>query len=216
MKKNIKAIIFDHDNTIAHTEPLWVQSVVEFLQERGIRIKEDALDTFSDKLLGLGLVPIAHLLIQKFKVTDSLDTIQKELCEKIQRAYRADLSFIPGFFDFFKRVQKAGLKAAIASNSDPGSLALAAQRLGLEKLFGTHMYNAADVARPKPHPDLYLHASKMLGVRPEECIAIEDSSHGIAAAQAAGMYCVGITTSGKRELVASADLIVDSYDEIRL
>jgi len=212
--KNIKAVIFDHDNTIAHTEPLWVQAVIEFLQERSITIAEYEKGAFEDELLGLGLVPIAQLLIKRFSLADGIDSIQANICEKIQRAYRTNLSFIPGFIEFFKRVQAAQLKAAIASNSDPDSLALAAQRLGLVELFGTHMYHAGHVIHPKPDPELYLLAASKLGVSPSECIAIEDSSHGIQAAQAAGMYCIGITTSGKRELVSNADLIVDSYNDI--
>lgn len=214
MIKNLKAVIFDHDNTIAHTEPLWVQAAIKVVSDRGISVSKKTCDALADAFLGRGLTPSALLLINQFKLLDTPEQLCAEMCQLVQKLYRSNLSFIPGFTDFFKRVQTAQLKAAIASNSDPDSIALAAQRLGLVELFGEHIYHAGNVSRPKPDPELYLLAASKLDVSPSECIAIEDSSHGIAAAQRAGIYCIGITTSGKRELVSNADLIVDSYDEL--
>jgi beta-phosphoglucomutase-like phosphatase (HAD superfamily) len=51
------------------------------------------------------------------------------------------------------------------------------------------------VARPKPHPDIYLRAAELLGVPPEDCVVFEDSLTGIQAARAAGMAVVGVGTT---------------------
>jgi beta-phosphoglucomutase-like phosphatase (HAD superfamily) len=64
--------------------------------------------------------------------------------------------------------------------------------LALEAEFGSHVFSADMVARGKPHPDIFLFAAAKLGVRPDECLVIEDSANGIRAAVAAGMAVVGL------------------------
>lgn len=72
------------------------------------------------------------------------------------------------------------------------------------------------MSKPKPYPDLYLHAAAQLGIDPEECIAIEDSATGLAAAKSAGMFCIGINTAKKPETLSEAHMIIDTYDQIDL
>ena len=64
--------------------------------------------------------------------------------------------------------------------------------LALEAEFGSHVFSADMVARGKPHPDIFLFAASRLGVRPDQCLVIEDSAGGIRAAVAAGMTAVGL------------------------
>jgi beta-phosphoglucomutase-like phosphatase (HAD superfamily) len=68
-----------------------------------------------------------------------------------------------------------------------------------------------DVEQPKPAPDLYLAATRCLGVAPAEAIAIEDSQSGVEAARAAGLHCVAVPsalTAGHD--LSAADLVLDS------
>ena len=78
----------------------------------------------------------------------------------------------------------------------------AAGRLGREQ----------DVARGKPEPDGYLRALELLGLRPEEAVAIEDSPPGVAAAQAAGLRCAALTRTFTAERLAGADLLAARVD----
>ena len=64
---------------------------------------------------------------------------------------------------------------------------------GLFDAFAPHIHSATEVSRGKPEPDLFLHVAARLGVRPADCIVIEDSIAGIRAARAAGMRCIGFT-----------------------
>ena len=87
----------------------------------------------------------------------------------------------------------------------------------VKKYFAEHIYHVDHVKKAyKPNPDVYLHSAKMLNLDPSECIAIEDSSSGVKAAKAAGMYCIGINTGKNRDLLKQADAIVDCYTEIDL
>jgi beta-phosphoglucomutase-like phosphatase (HAD superfamily) len=72
-----------------------------------------------------------------------------------------------------------------------------------------------DVARAKPRPDLYLEACELVGVRPDEAVAFEDSPNGVRAAQAAGIFCVAIPNDVTRDFgLEEADLVLDSLADL--
>jgi haloacid dehalogenase superfamily, subfamily IA, variant 3 with third motif having DD or ED len=126
------------------------------------------------------------------------------------------LQLIEGFIVFHQKLMLLGLKTGLATNADDDSFIVAKETLQLHTYFGDHMYNVTHVGKYKPDPALYLHASQQLGIDPRLCIAIEDSAHGVNAAKAAGMFCIGINTSKRLDQLNNADIIVNSYDEIDL
>ena len=71
------------------------------------------------------------------------------------------------------------------------ALRLALRVAGYETLFAPNIFSAAEVAEGKPAPDLFLFAARAMGARPEDCLVIEDSVAGVAAARAAGMTVFG-------------------------
>ena len=73
-----------------------------------------------------------------------------------------------------------------------------------------------DVTRKKPDPQIYLVTAEKLGVAPAHCVVFEDAPAGVAAAKAAGMLCVAVTSSVDRDKLSDADLIVDSLAEVSL
>ena len=70
------------------------------------------------------------------------------------------------------------------------------------------------VERGKPHPEPYLKASNMLGVKPSECVVIENAPLGIDSAKKAGMFCIGFTTSLPKEYLKDADVTADTLEAI--
>jgi phosphoglycolate phosphatase len=75
----------------------------------------------------------------------------------------------------------------VASNGEPETVALSLETVGLISFFNGRLYTASAVGRPKPYPDLFLHAAHDMNYLPANCIVIEDSLHGVNAALAAGM-----------------------------
>ena len=80
-----------------------------------------------------------------------------------------------------------GRPKAVASSSGEVSLEAKLRRTGLWDHFAPHVYSADHVTHAKPAPDLFLHAARTMGFRPDECIVIEDSKAGVEAAKRAGM-----------------------------
>jgi HAD superfamily hydrolase (TIGR01509 family) len=96
----------------------------------------------------------------------------------------------------------AGVKAAVAalpyprcvaSSSSLERIRLSLEATGLASLFGANIFSATQVAHGKPAPDLYLFASRRMGIAPEYCMVVEDSALGVTAGGAAGMKVIGFT-----------------------
>jgi beta-phosphoglucomutase-like phosphatase (HAD superfamily) len=91
------------------------------------------------------------------------------------------------------------------------------ERLELGDAWAAIVCADGDTTRCKPSPALYTETLKLLGVRGDEAIAIEDSPNGIAAARAAGIFCVGFPNDVTSALdLSSADLVLDSLEDVPL
>jgi beta-phosphoglucomutase-like phosphatase (HAD superfamily) len=211
-----RAIIFDMDGTIIHTEKYWKKATVMYLNKKGVK-KGSVINSILYKLHGLSLVKGADIIKFEGNITDSYEEIKKEIYSISHKLMQNGISYVSGFKNFHKKITKLGYLSAIATNSSIEGLQLMNQLLGLDEFFDKHLYSIHSVENVcKPSPDIYLYAAKQIGVDPKKCIAIEDSAYGVKAAKAAGMYCVAIDTANIREKLNEADVIVNKYSEIDL
>ena len=72
------------------------------------------------------------------------------------------------------------------------------------------------VTHKKPHPEIYETAHAAVGLPKERCVVIEDAVTGVTAAKAAGLKCIGVTTSFRRDELAEADIVVSSLEDVNL
>jgi HAD superfamily hydrolase (TIGR01509 family) len=82
-------------------------------------------------------------------------------------------------------------RKCVASSSPPDRIRLSLEATDLIRFFDPYLFSAIDVAKGKPAPDLFLHAAARMDAEPSECIVVEDSPVGVAAAVAAGMRAIG-------------------------
>lgn len=105
--------------------------------------------------------------------------------------FRAELTAIEGVVDVLDALEAAEVPMCVASSSGHERLRLVLGLTGTYDRFAGRIHSASDVARGKPHPDLFLHAASEMGVEPVDCVVIEDSEPGVRAAVAAGMRVLG-------------------------
>jgi HAD superfamily hydrolase (TIGR01509 family) len=112
-----------------------------------------------------------------------IETIERN----IEVGLAQSLAPITGVRDALLKVE---LPAAVVSNSRLKRVRHSLKRAGLTEIFGERVFSSEQVARPKPYPDVYLHAAQTLGIEPARCIVVEDSISGLNAARAAGMKTI--------------------------
>ncbi|MNN93654.1 Beta-phosphoglucomutase [compost metagenome] len=71
-----------------------------------------------------------------------------------------------------------------------------------------------EVEKSKPFPDVFLRAAEQLGVPTSECVVIEDSTHGISAAKAANIFCIGYQNPMGKQNLSQADRIIEDFSEL--
>jgi HAD superfamily hydrolase (TIGR01509 family) len=201
----VQAVIFDMDGVIVDSEPYSMQALIDTLRQYGIEPTEDDLhrsygrrvrDDFMDYFVRYGVTADVNIAI----------------AHKHARYYHlaaGHLQAFPGVMPLLKRLRTQGYRLALASSGDRVKVAFGMQALQLNGTFAA-IVSGDDVTHSKPDPEIYLTASRRLGVLPADCIAIEDSPAGVEAAKCASMCCIAVTNSVARDQLHPADLIVDS------
>jgi HAD superfamily hydrolase (TIGR01509 family) len=210
-----RLIIFDFDGVIADSEVLANMVLAEIVTELGTPMTvEAAFDTFMGKQLGEVIAAIAGVIGRPIA-----DGTAAEVVRRTMSRFRAELREVAGVRTYLAAF--AHVERCIASSSSPDRLAACLDILGLSSAFGAHVYSAALVARGKPHPDLFLHAARQVGVAPADTMVVEDSEGGVRAAIAAGMTAIGFlggshirTGHDERLRSAGAEDIAHTYREL--
>lgn len=221
-KTHIDGIIFDVDGVIAETEDYHRQAYNRVFREEGLDIHWTFEDYKRDMAM-LGGTKLA-LLGKKMGIDDpegfSAGLVLKKRMnlEKIiqVKLENGELTARPGVARLIREASDAGVKIGAASITNKSSVeAIIKGALG-DDLFSKFEFIAGGdmVINKKPAPDIYLLTVKTLGVKPERTVAIEDTSHGLKAAQGAGLKCV-ITRSEytQDDCFDGADIVVADLGE---
>lgn len=213
----IEAIIFDLDGTIINTEDMWAQATMQMLIARGINYTDSLKKKIHNQVHGLPPLKACAIVKEMFKLQDSVHVLAEEKARRARTLFSGNIRLIDGFEEFYKKIYLQKIKMAVATNCDTDLVDIAENEVQLSSFFKDHVYSIDLVEnRNKPDPAIYLYAAQQLGVNNERCIAIEDSAAGILAAKNAGMFCIGINTSGNKKNLIQADIIVNTYMEINL
>lgn len=195
MKKKYRAVLFDLDGVICHTDKYHYLAWKKLADEIGIYFDEN----INNSLRGVGRMQSLEILLGGRAGDFSADE-KKQMAEKKNNYYRnylirmgpEDLS--DEVFSTLKIIQEMGLKTAIGSSSKNTPLIL--KQIHLENFFDA-IADGNSITRPKPDPEVYLQACGLIGEKPEDCLVVEDAVSGIQAAFAAGMDCAAMGDGAK-------------------
>lgn len=178
-------LIFDCDGVLVDSENLAAKAEAAALRVAGCNISEaEIANRFagmtSDQMID-NLSKNQCIIIDSIKYSQCFEEIRFNLFEN-------HLKRIP---DVHNALETIPFKKCVASNSDPKRLHHSLSITNLKAYFGSNIFSAAEVGKPKPAPDLFNHISIKLHVSPTSCIVIEDSLSGVKAARAAKMRTIG-------------------------
>lgn len=185
-------VIFDCDGVVVDSEVLTNSFIRDELAAHGLDMR---LDQIMGRFVGGTITGLAGQARDMGATLpqDWVETFYPRLCDHLAKG----TPLIPGILDVLDRLDAENLPYCIASNGRHMKMQVTlGQHPGLLARFGPNLFAAQDVARPKPAPDLFLHAAATMGHAPTACVVIEDSSTGACAARAAGMRCLGYAPEG--------------------
>jgi len=180
----IKAIIYDLDGLIVDSEELWWKTCGIVLDSYGIQIREE----YRTELMGRG--KLSSFFAQRFGIQDSVESIGKKIWGTFLMLAQEGLKPMPGAVESIKMFSSC-FDLAVASSAHLHYVEMAVDQLGIRTHFKV-LVGGDQVERAKPHPDIFLRTATLLAVDPRECLVLEDSPNGIAAAKAAAMFCIAV------------------------
>lgn len=196
-----KYILLDCDNTLVQSERLAFEACSdltnELLHKHGIKATysvEDLLENFvgqNFRGMMLGLQKKHNFTMEHEELENYVQAEVGKVIEKLN----AKAQPCPGAPEELAKLKQKGYPMAVVSTSAKPRVVASLEKTDLMKYFPyEHVYSAATSLDPpgsKPDPKIYFHACEQLGVKPEECITVEDSKSGATAAMRAGIPCIG-------------------------
>lgn len=183
----VKTVIFDMDGVLVNSEPLHHEvSLVQF-KELEIEVNDELFATFtgnSNKMIYQKLKDRFGLIDE---VPDLISAKNKLFIEAFDK--KQDLHLMDGVKELIIDLHKNGVQLIVASSSEMQIIDKVFERFGLNQYF-THKVSGNDFPESKPNPAIFLKAASLSIAPIENCIVIEDSTNGIKAAKAAGIFCV--------------------------
>lgn len=180
------AVVFDLDGVLVDSEQLWNAAKQAFVRDAGGRWREDA----PRAMMGMSSPEWSAYIRERLGVELEDEEINRDVVRRIEEIYRVRLPVLPGAIEAVRALH-GRWPLAMASSSNREIIDLVLDVAGLTDVFVATV-SSEEVARGKPAPDVYLEAARLVGVEPDRCVAIEDSSNGLRAAAAAGMAVIAV------------------------
>lgn len=209
----LKAVIFDMDGVLVDSEPVHFRATYLTMEEFcDIRLDYDYYQHF----VGSTVAAMWKEIVEYFNIVDYTWEELLALSDKVLALLLEEEGYpeIPGVAALIRSLHEQGYLLAVASSSPRERIVKNMTKIGILDCF-QEFVSGMELARPKPAPDIFLKAAEVLGVKPEECLVIEDSANGVRAAKAAEMACLGFLNpnSGSQDL-SPADYLFEDFRSV--
>jgi beta-phosphoglucomutase-like phosphatase (HAD superfamily) len=202
----LKAVIFDMDGVIIDSEPFHWDVNKKIFNDLGIGVSQDEYrqyigssntNMWTDLKKRYGLYPPLEALVS-MQGSGNIDFLREN-----------KFGPITGITELLFDLKKNDIDIGLASSSPHAAIEIVLKKFAFESYFSV-VVSGEDFKNSKPAPDIFLKAALLLQISPDKCVVIEDAAHGVAAAKAAGMKCVGFANKNSwGQDLSRADLIVD-------
>jgi beta-phosphoglucomutase len=202
----IKGVLFDLDGVLVDSEAFICKAAMMMFKELGVKTKPEDFHPF----MGMGENRYIGGVAEKHGIEVDIEKVKSRTYEIYNKISHGKLNPLPGALELISFCRGRGLKVALATSTDKVKMEISLKEIGLSNSTFDSIVTGQDIVNKKPFPDIYLKASKSLGLKPFECLVVEDAVSGIKAAKAAGCKCLAVTTSFYSSKLNEADWICDS------
>jgi beta-phosphoglucomutase len=208
----IQTVIFDMDGVIVDTEPVHRYAYFQHFAELDIPVTEAMFTSFTGNS--------TRNVFQNLKTLFNLEQDVEDLIQRKRTIFneafdtKADLELLEGVENLIKQFHQKGMQLILASSASKVTIERVFNRFKLHQYF-THIVSGEDFPKSKPDPAIFEHAASLSIAFKQNCIVIEDSTNGVKAAKAAGIYCVGYNSiHSKLQDLSAADVIINHFNEL--
>jgi len=202
----IRGVLFDMDGVLVDSESFICKAAVMMFSELGISVLPADFQPF----IGMGENRYIGGVAEKHGITVDIEQVKARTYKIYGEIVRGKLSPLPGAHEFISRCRDKGLKLALATSADTIKMEINLKEIGLSRDSFDTIITGLDVKKKKPFPDIYLKAVTSLGLKPGNCLVVEDAVSGIESGKAAGCRCLAVTSSFDAKALKDADWICDS------
>jgi HAD superfamily hydrolase (TIGR01509 family) len=207
----IDAVVFDLDGLLLQSEEVWDGARRDVASETGTAWPADA----TEAMMGMSAPEWSRYMGEAIEVPMKPAAINAAVLARVEQRYRRELPWIPGARDALARI--AGRwPVGLATSSNREIIDLLMERGHLAGLIAAAV-SSDEVGAGKPAPDVYLEATRRLGVPPSRAAAVEDSTNGLLSAAAAGLHVVAVPNPAHppgSEALGVAELVLDSIEDL--
>jgi HAD superfamily hydrolase (TIGR01509 family) len=207
----IDAVVFDLDGVLVESEEVWDGARREVVDEAGLGWPAGA----TDAMMGMSSGEWSRYLHDEIGVPATPDEINADVLRRVEALYRHGVPWIPGAREAVERIG-ARWPLGLATSSNREIVDLVVEAGGFGDVLGVTV-SSEEVGAGKPAPDVYLEATRRLGVEPSRAAAVEDSTNGLLAAAAAGMRVIAVPNPAhapERRGLEAADVVLGSVAEL--
>lgn len=194
----VKAFIFDMDGVLCDSETLMAAAACRMFKERyNVTVTAHDFEPF----VGTGEDRYLGGVAAKIGVKLTMPADKEEAYRIYGEIARDEIQAINGVIGFLKSAHSKGFRLAVATSADPIKMEINLEAIGADQSLFSAQVTGNLIEHKKPAPDIFLMAARLLGLVPSECVVFEDAVNGVQAAKAAGMRCVGVTSSFPAEVL---------------
>ena len=200
------------DGVIVDTEPVHRYAYFKLFDELGINVTEEIYTSFT----GLSTRNTFQKLKENFDLSEDVEMLilRKRVLFNDAFDSKPDLELLDGVEDLINDLYLKGMQLIVASSASNVTIERVFNRFKLHSFF-SHIVSGEDFPKSKPDPAIFNHAAAISISEKDNCIVIEDSTNGIKAANAAGIFCVGYkSVHSEGQDYSTADTVINHFKDL--